>query len=78
MNRIIFNIQKFVVKKVKNQHVLNGRTEFMVMIIELLRFQSRNYLLKNHLAKFEIDRTILTCLNEQKKLTVMDGRSDLP
>ena len=27
-----------VVKKVKNQHVLNGRTDFLLKIIELLRF----------------------------------------
>ena len=37
----IFNIQKFVVKKLKNQHVLNERTDFRVTIIELLSFQSR-------------------------------------
>ena len=33
-----FNIQKFVVKKVKNRHVSNGRTDILVLIIELLRF----------------------------------------
>ena len=31
------NIQKFVVRKVKNQLVLNGRTDFLETIIELLR-----------------------------------------
>ena len=32
-------LQQFiVVKKVKNQHVLNGRTDFLIGIIELLRF----------------------------------------
>ena len=36
-----FNIQKFVVKKAKNQHVLNGRTDIPVIIIELLRLLSR-------------------------------------
>ena len=33
--------QKVVVKKVLNQHVLNGRTDFLVKIIELLRFINR-------------------------------------
>ena len=28
----------------------------------------------NHHSKFEIDGTILACLNERKKLTVTDGR----
>ena len=41
MNRMILTLKKFVVKKVKNQLVLNGRTDFMAMIIELLRFPSR-------------------------------------
>ena len=31
-------IQKFVVKKVKNQYVSNGLMDFLVNIIELLRF----------------------------------------
>ena len=35
-----FNIQKIVVKKVKNQHVVNELTEFLVKIIELLRILS--------------------------------------
>ena len=30
----------------------------------------------NHHAKFEIDRTILTYLNQRKELTVTDGRTD--
>ena len=30
----------------------------------------------NHHAKFEIDRIILKCLNQQKELTVPDGRTD--
>ena len=34
-------------------HVFNGCTDFLVHIIELLRFY----------AKFEIDKTILTCLD---------------
>ena len=35
----IYNIQKIVLDKVKkNQYVLNGRTDFLVMTIELLRF----------------------------------------
>ena len=38
-------------KKFKNQHVLNGRTDFLVMIIELLRFLNCTCH-KNHLAKF--------------------------
>ena len=35
-----FNIQKFVVKTVENQHVLNRRMDFLVTIIELLHFLS--------------------------------------
>ena len=43
-----------VVKKVKNQHALNGRAEYTFSIVpECYR---------NHHTKFEIDRTILTCL----------------
>ncbi len=30
----------------------------------------------NHHARFEIDRTILTSLNERKELTVTDGQTD--
>ncbi len=37
--------------------MLNGHTDYMVIIIKLLRF------LKNHNAKFEIVRAILTYLN---------------
>ena len=34
-------VKKKVVKKVKIQHVLNKRTDFLVTIIELLRFLKR-------------------------------------
>ncbi len=59
MKRIIINY-KFVVKKVKSPDVLNGRRDFLVTIIELLRFLIRTYCCRNHHAMFEIDRTILT------------------
>ncbi len=32
---------KIVLKKVRNQHVSNGRTDFLVTIIVLLRFLNR-------------------------------------
>ena len=44
-------LDKSFVKNVKNHPVFNGRTNILVAIIELLRH-----------AKFEMDRTILTCL----------------
>ena len=46
-----FNIQRFVVKKVKNHQALNGRTDFLVTIIDMLSFQSRTYLLKESSCK---------------------------
>ena len=39
MNRKIH--LKVIVKKVKNQHVYNGRMEILVTIIELIRFLNR-------------------------------------
>ncbi len=48
-------------KKVKNQHDLNGRTDFLVAIIELLRFLNCTWG-RNHLPKFEI----LTCVLNEK------------
>ena len=50
----------------------------MVMNIELLRFITRPNYYRNHHAKFEIDRTILSSLNKRKKLSVTDGRADGP
>ena len=57
-----FNIQKFVVKKEKNQHVLKGHTDFMDNAYRVAAL-SKLYLtvIWNHHAKFEIDRAILTC-----------------
>ncbi len=40
---------------------INGITEFLVRIIELLRFFN---CYRNHTAKFVINGTILTCLDE--------------
>ena len=37
----INNLQKFVVKEVDNQHVLSGRMDFLVTIIQLLPFLDR-------------------------------------
>ena len=65
---------KFVVKKVENQHVLNGRTDFLVTTF----FLNRNQMFKeSSCKKFKIDRTILTCLNQQKELSLIDGRTDV-
>ena len=41
MNRIITTHKKLLLKKVKNQHVLYERTDFLVTIIELLQFLNR-------------------------------------
>ena len=51
-----------------------GRTGFM--FIELLRFLIVHNFYRNHYAKFEIDRTILKCLNYQTELTVTEERTD--
>ena len=64
-------MQKRCCQKVKN--VLNEHTNFLVTIIKLLLFLNR---FRNNNTKFEIYRTILTCLNQQKELTVTDGRTD--
>ena len=44
----------------KNQQILNGRTDFLVIIIEFLCFLNDTQLLEESPGK--IDRTILTCL----------------
>ena len=58
--------------KVKNQHVSNGLSEDLETIVELLRFLNRTLyqLLDIHHAKFEIDSTILNCLNQRKELII--------
>ena len=38
-----------------DHHVLNGRTDFLVTIIELLRFLNRKNCYRHHHAKFKID-----------------------
>ena len=38
-------MQKFVITKEKNEHVLNARTDFLVTILELPRFLNRTLLL---------------------------------
>ncbi len=39
----------------KKKHVLHGLTNFLVMIIELLRFLNRTICFRNNHAKFKID-----------------------
>ena len=39
------------------------RTDFLVRIIELLRFHTQPNSIRNHHTKFELERTNLTCLN---------------
>ena len=57
--------------KLQNQHVLNVPTDILITNIELLRFL-------NYHAKFEIDRTNLTCLKQRKELTVTDRQTNRP
>ena len=56
-NEILFFV------KYQNKHVLIERTDILVGIIELLRFLHSTYLYLNHHTEFEIDMTIVTCLN---------------
>ena len=49
--------------------------DFLVTIIDLLSFLCCTYW--NHHSKFEIDLSILKCLNLRKELTVTDRRTDL-
>ena len=55
-----FNIN---VKTVKHQLALNGRTDILITIIDLLRFLNRTNYYRNHHAKFKIYRTILSSTN---------------
>ena len=61
MNRIILTYKTMLSKKVEKQHVLNGRMDFNGYRVVTL---SKPYTtaIGNH-AKFEINKTILTCLN---------------
>ena len=52
---------------------LNGRTDFLVTIIELLCFLN---FYRNHHQRFEMYRTILTWINILRELTVTFGRTD--
>ena len=44
INRIIITHKTFYVRKIKNQHVLNGRTDILVMIVQFQRFLNRTLL----------------------------------
>ena len=53
-------------------NVLNGRTHFLVTITELLRFPKRT-VLGIIVQSLKSVKTILTCLNGQKMLTITYG-----
>ena len=55
--------------KVKNQHLLNGRTDFLVTIIEFLRFLNDN---RNHYPEFD-GRTDPNCTKALLKKNMLYG-----
>ena len=55
-------MQKDFVKKLKNQHVLNECTDFLVTITELLWLTVVPYCYMNHHPKFYTEKTILSRL----------------
>ena len=68
MNRIIETSKNVV--KIKNQHVLNGNTYRVATL-------PKSYL-RNHHAKFKIDRTILASLKDSTlKLTEIDCETSM-
>ena len=60
MNKLLYHTKNNS-QKIKNKHyVLNANMDFLVAIKQLIRLLN---CYRNHFAKFEIDYTILTCLN---------------
>ena len=74
--RQLFNF-KNVCKNVKNKHIENGCTDFLVTIIEFLRFYILPNCIRNHHNKSEIDRTIIICLNYRLELSFTDRRTNV-
>ena len=68
-NQVNRKITTILIKKL---HVLNGSTDFLLTMLELLCCLNLNCF-SNHIAEFKIDRTSPTCLNQWKDLFVLYG-----
>ncbi len=59
-------------KNLYSKNLVNGKSKKLNIIIFTIPYQPAPKYQKNHYKKFEIGRTILTCLNQLKELYFSD------